>query len=213
MRLKVRSRRFNQRGSGIVEGVGGLVLIIGATVLLAQMLLNVGFLLYYKQKVGYAATQAADYAASQLAWGNARKKSREYTLEQTRNRLNDMLELMELPKISLRQDDLQLSTIDRQSATIKITVRIRGLKFPAQSVLPVSMRTVTETACVNLSTGKPPALLDIFPKGHREWTTRIPVYRLGTQFRDFARAPAVSTLPITAPAGTIMYPRKKINLP
>ncbi len=51
-------------GSGIVEGVIGLVMIIGVSVLAVLLLLNTGVATYDKEKIGFVADQAATFATS-----------------------------------------------------------------------------------------------------------------------------------------------------
>lgn len=51
-------------GSGIVEGLVGLMLIIGSTILAVILLLNTGIATYNKEKVAFVADQAATYATS-----------------------------------------------------------------------------------------------------------------------------------------------------
>jgi hypothetical protein len=57
-------RMRKERGSGIVEGVVGLMLVIGGTVLCVLLLINSGAATYNKEKIGFVANQAATYAAT-----------------------------------------------------------------------------------------------------------------------------------------------------
>lgn len=57
-----RSRR-NQSGASLVEAVVGLLIIVVGTVFGALLLLNVGRVTYYKQKIGFVVQQLAYYAA------------------------------------------------------------------------------------------------------------------------------------------------------
>lgn len=67
-RTKCNQRRSSfmrpMTGSGIVEGVVGLVLIIGTTVLASLLLINTGVATYNKEKIGFVADQAAAFATS-----------------------------------------------------------------------------------------------------------------------------------------------------
>lgn len=58
-----RRRKRNQRGASLVESVVGLLIVVVGTVLGALMLLNVGRVTYYKQKISFVAQQLAYYAA------------------------------------------------------------------------------------------------------------------------------------------------------
>src|SRR5579883_2497962 len=53
-----------ETGSGIVEGVVGLMLIVSATVIAVMLLLNTGIATYNKEKLSFVADQAAIYATS-----------------------------------------------------------------------------------------------------------------------------------------------------
>ena len=55
-------KRFNQSGAVLVEGVVALVLIITGTVLGTLLLVNSGLSTYYKEKLGFVANQAAQFA-------------------------------------------------------------------------------------------------------------------------------------------------------
>ena len=57
--VKVRSRR----GGGLIEGVIGLMMIVVGSLCAMVFLTDVGMSLYYKQKLGFAASQTALYAA------------------------------------------------------------------------------------------------------------------------------------------------------
>lgn len=52
-----------QKGSSVVEGVIGLWLVVAAIVLGTLFLVNAGVSTYCKEKLGFIANQAADYAA------------------------------------------------------------------------------------------------------------------------------------------------------
>ncbi|MBY0548421.1 MAG: hypothetical protein K2W95_14080 [Candidatus Obscuribacterales bacterium] len=54
----------SQRGSGIVEGVAGLGLVITGTICAVLLLVNCGMAMYHKNRLGYVALQTANYAAS-----------------------------------------------------------------------------------------------------------------------------------------------------
>lgn len=54
----------SNRGSGIIEGVVGTMLIIGGTVAAIVLMLNSGAATYNKEKIGFVANQAALYASS-----------------------------------------------------------------------------------------------------------------------------------------------------
>jgi len=51
------------KGAGIVEGVVGLALVIGSTVLAVLLLVNAGAAAYNKEKIALVAQQAATYAS------------------------------------------------------------------------------------------------------------------------------------------------------
>lgn len=52
-------------GQAIIEGVVALLLIVFGTVCAVLLLINVGFSVYYKDKLGFIANQCAQYAATQ----------------------------------------------------------------------------------------------------------------------------------------------------
>lgn len=62
-RMSISGQR-NQRGSGIVEGVAGLALIITGTICAVLLLVNCGMAMYHKNRLGFVAMQTASYAAS-----------------------------------------------------------------------------------------------------------------------------------------------------
>ena len=53
--------RRREKGSGIVEGVVGLLMIIGAAVLTVLLLVNAGGATYQKEKIGLVAQEVATY--------------------------------------------------------------------------------------------------------------------------------------------------------
>lgn len=56
-------RLRTQKGSGTVEGVVGVWLVVCAVVLGTMLLVSAGMITYCKEKLGFVANQAADYAA------------------------------------------------------------------------------------------------------------------------------------------------------
>ncbi len=62
MSAKRRLKR-SQRGASLVEAVVGLLIVVVGTVMGALLLLNVGRVTYYKQKISFVAQQLAYYAA------------------------------------------------------------------------------------------------------------------------------------------------------
>lgn len=63
-RIKSRSYRRPVLGSGVIEAVIALTLIIGSTFLAVVLLLNIGLATYDKEKLAYVADQASLYAIS-----------------------------------------------------------------------------------------------------------------------------------------------------
>jgi hypothetical protein len=53
-----------KRGSAAIEGVVGLWLVVLGVVLGTLLMVNVAGVTYYKEKIGFIANQAADYAAT-----------------------------------------------------------------------------------------------------------------------------------------------------
>lgn len=60
--VAARTKR-NSRGASLVESVVGLLIVVIGTVVGALLLLNVGRVTYYKQKISFVAQQLAYYAA------------------------------------------------------------------------------------------------------------------------------------------------------
>jgi hypothetical protein len=56
--------RRNNRGSGLIEGVFGLMMIISGTTLATVLLINSGTSILFKNKISLVASQAAQYAAA-----------------------------------------------------------------------------------------------------------------------------------------------------
>jgi len=54
----------NQRGSGLIEGVIGLMMVIGGTVFATLLILDSGTGIFLKNKILLVASQAAQYAAA-----------------------------------------------------------------------------------------------------------------------------------------------------
>jgi hypothetical protein len=54
----------NQRGSGLIEGVIGLMMVIGGTVFATLLILDSGTGIFLKNKISLVASQAAQYAAN-----------------------------------------------------------------------------------------------------------------------------------------------------
>jgi hypothetical protein len=59
--------RRNKRGSGIIEGVFGLVLIISGGIISTLFILNSGAGIFFRNKTLLVASQAAQYAAAHQA--------------------------------------------------------------------------------------------------------------------------------------------------
>lgn len=59
-----KSATRRNRGSGIIEGVVGMMLIIGGTVAAIVLLMNSAAATYHKEKIGFVANQAALYATT-----------------------------------------------------------------------------------------------------------------------------------------------------
>ncbi len=57
-------QRRASAGSGIIEGIVALMLIIGSTILAVILLLNTGIASYDKEKISFVADQAASYATT-----------------------------------------------------------------------------------------------------------------------------------------------------
>jgi hypothetical protein len=64
LRTKTEKSIRPARGSGIVEGLVGMMLISGATVLTVILILNSAIASYDREKIGFVANQTAYYAAS-----------------------------------------------------------------------------------------------------------------------------------------------------
>ena len=64
-RLAAKFTKRSARGSGIIEGTVGLMLVSIGVVLFSGLLVNVGFGSYYKERLGFVADQTANYASMQ----------------------------------------------------------------------------------------------------------------------------------------------------
>src|SRR5262249_33713037 len=67
---KKRGITRNTNGSGIVEGVVGLWMVIFGAVGAVLLLANIGMTCYYKTEVGFVADECARYAANQARCNN-----------------------------------------------------------------------------------------------------------------------------------------------
>ncbi|MBI4532377.1 MAG: hypothetical protein HY711_00400, partial [Candidatus Melainabacteria bacterium] len=120
----------NTRGSGLVEGMLGLVLIIGGIVCGTILLVNVGIATYYKEKLGFISNQAANYAASLDPKENISDKTKDFVKEL-------------MPKMGFANSGLEVTTAlstvaGKQAATVTVASSELPL-FGRGSILPLTL--------------------------------------------------------------------------
>lgn len=124
--------RRTQTGSGIVEGVVGLGIVIGATVLAVLLIINVGTATHLKRRVGFMAEQAAQYAANE----DDDSKRSEFVRE-----LSTKMGLGQLTKSKFA--DLEVL----EHPAVRATLTSRMSTFGDVAWLPASVRMSDSAVC------------------------------------------------------------------
>jgi hypothetical protein len=195
----------NAQGSGIVEGVAGLSVLILTIVAGSLLILNVGIAAYYKSKVGSVANQAAARAASIVSW------SMSYKPDQTAGQLqsdvtkivNSLLVNSGLPKAKSVQTEFTKEGLGQtafKNELVKVTVVVDRLPlFGGGDLFPKAL-SVQDTAMAVLPNDQPPALVTLSIAGNPRSAITIPSYG---KFRDgFSNG---SANPAAAPVGTAVF--------
>ena len=123
---KRRSKARSGRGQGIVEGVVGLVIVIGGGVLASLLLVNTGVSAFYKERIGYVTQKAADFAAIKYGNEGAESATKAFT--------SDLLKASGLP--DLGDFSIEKISVGGQDA-VRVNVTVAGLVlFGSGDVLP-----------------------------------------------------------------------------
>src|SRR5262245_28409097 len=128
--------RSDQNGAVLVEGVVALVLIISGTVLATLLLVNSGLSTYYKEKLGFVANQASQFAFQIPQNQDPKPLTTAFVL--------DLMNQMGLPaeKTQVTTDNtIKVSGVRGVKVTIKADLKLIG----KGDVLPLTI-PLTETA-------------------------------------------------------------------
>lgn len=147
------AQRRRQRGSGIVEGVVGLWLVVAGAVAGTLLIINTGMAVLYKQKVSYVASQTAAALSSQLVWLGVKRKG--VTAPQIQERANKLANIM------LRE----LGVPGAASVTVTdnkdiVMVQIKALPMPLFGK-EFGLLTIEERGVAAYTTNQPPAICQI----------------------------------------------------
>lgn len=129
-------KRINQNGAVLVEGVVALVLIIIGTVLGTLLLVNSGLSIYYKEKLGFVANQASQFAFQLPADKDPRPQTTVF--------VNELIEKIGLPaeKTTVTTDNtVQIAGVRGAKVIISAELKLIG----KGDVLPLTI-PLTETA-------------------------------------------------------------------
>jgi len=73
--------RRSQRGSGIIEGAVGLLMVISGGIMATMLMLNSGADIFFKNKILVVANQAALYAAAHQSDPNVQEETQSFVQE------------------------------------------------------------------------------------------------------------------------------------
>jgi hypothetical protein len=160
MRHKLTTNNFShlarsQRGQALIEGAAVMILIVMLSVMCVVFVLNVGMSMYYKQKLSFAACQAAQSAVDMCTWNNAIRPGVSSTEVETytRKRLQESLQSLGLPPADLID-------IDRTDVGVTVKVKISNLQLIKSGFLP-SFVSLEESSSYLFAVNEPPAVLTI----------------------------------------------------
>ncbi len=188
--ITMRSTFRSKTGAGIVEGVVGLWLLVFVAIALLGMIANVGAATYYKQKIGFVANQAAQYAASVRCWNRVynyaessdpggRDQQGDYDLNpanydvqvQTALVVNAILSDMGMPAAS------SVSVTDTDDGTgIVATINVSGLVMPSSNIALPAVIMLQDSATADLTSGQPPAFVWLGVNGDRDKVVAVPSF-------------------------------------
>lgn len=128
----------NMKGSGIAEGVVGMILVIGVTIFAVVLLLNAGAAAYNKEKLGFVTNAAATYATNLTDYGTRQAL--------VADRVNNMLASMSLTpdKSTVTVTDMNVGKLPAVSVTVSLTLPTM-LSSNFNSILPQAVQ-LTDTA-------------------------------------------------------------------
>lgn len=152
----IKMTRRNARGSGIIEGVTGLWLVVSGTVAAVLLMVNVGLSTIYKEKISFATSQCAQYAASKASWGGAYKpgSTPEQVKEATIVMADKLLNNMGLPKA-------QKVTVVEDNDTITVTIEVSGLALMGHVHYLPSSLMMRDVASAAIPDNTPPGFLNM----------------------------------------------------
>lgn len=151
----------SSRGSGLLEGIAGMILISTLVGLAAMLLLNVGMFTYYQGKLGVLTNSAAAYAASIISNNNSAnaRMTDDFVGRQTAKMVNMALAKMKLPanaRVTARRHDTKVS----------VTVTLINLSLAGDgNIIPLTI-SLADSACAELNHDEPPMLLQINGNGN-----------------------------------------------
>jgi hypothetical protein len=155
---KTRLRR-SRTGQAMVEGVVALSMIVAVTVAAVLLMINVGLCLYYKQKICFAAQQAAALAARQYAWGGYRRANLNVVaLQNQTNALVDRT-LQQMGVIAAGSTARPTTTIN--DAGVTINLRPSGLTILGKTGVFPTVVSLRESVFTPITECAAPVLLEI----------------------------------------------------
>lgn len=195
---KIKRGGRRQNGSGIVEGVMGVVLIAAVTVGGTALLINSAVAGYYKEKLGFIANQAAKFAADSASWnGSFKPSARTDSLNAgTRDVVNEMLSTVGLPEA--REVSV---TIENQQVVVEIAVE--GFALPSGGGIFPAAISLQDRGVAVLNDTLPPALLTVSLEGRPDTMVTIPAY--GRFIPGFSNGAFGQSQFSQAPPGTALF--------
>lgn len=169
---KIKQR--TNRGSGIIEGVTGLWVVVSGTVAAVLLLVNVGMSTFYKEKIAFVTNNCATFAASKASWGGAYKPGS--NPDQVREATIDMAAKL-LKKMGLPQ--AQKVTVEEDAGTITVSIEVSSLALIGKVAYLPSSLTMKDVATAAIPDNTPPGFL----------TMQIWEFGRGGNFGPGAQAP------------------------
>lgn len=165
------SQARTQSGSGVIEGVLGLIAIIAGVVCGTLLILNTGFSTYYKAKIAFVASQAAMYCAGQTSFaGSYVPGTSTQSLEnKVKPLVNAMLHTLNLP-------DARSVVVTLDANKVAVTVSVEGLLLAGSGDILPNRIALQDTGVALLDQSLPPALLTLSLDGRPDTMVTVPCY-------------------------------------
>ncbi len=170
------------RGSGIVEGAVGLIMVLSAVVGGTLLLVNCGVATYYKEKLGFAAQQIANFAAN-LPTGSD-------PVGPTTNFAREFFRITKLPNAQVSVSRITIAG----EAAVRVSVQAKALDLIGHGDIVPAALSISETAVALRHSWKPDYLLTLsLRQNYGDSLVTVPCY--GRQFEPGFSGGGAQNLP------------------